>query len=288
MIRLTRYPCLIVGALTWATIARAQEAAPTQTPREADDSEPYIIEGGGVSIQPWFWGVSTRPSVRAGEQSLAEQPANFDFPRQTDGALGLNFSIPAGKQNSLRISYFRARGSEDAVAPTPLELFNVGYDAGDVLATTYKIQNVKLNWDYLSYTFPSRLRVKTLWGAQMTWVDTTINAPLKQPTIDEDDVPISYYGEGSKWVLYPNFGIGLEHAPSQRFRWEAKASGFAFPHRAATWDAEASAVLRFSRVEFLAGYKVFSVKTSPRDDFYFTQTLRGPYVGLKWYWYRGD
>ena len=57
---------------------------------------------------------------------------------------GFTFSVPAGKQNSLRISYFRVTGSGDTVAASDLALFSVGYTAGDFLTTKYKLQNVKL------------------------------------------------------------------------------------------------------------------------------------------------
>ena len=194
----------------------------------------------------------------------------------------MTFSIPAGKKNSLRFSYFRVQGSGDTVAATDLSLFSVGYTKGDRLYTKYKVQNVKVSWDFLSYTFHNNIRFKTLWEAQATGFNTSVDSPLK-PT---DSSTVSYYGEGKKWLFYPTLGLGFEQAVSKNFRWEIKGSGFGLPKRGALADGEASAVFRLGKAEVLAGYKFFYVKTSPKSEFFFKQVLSGPYIGLRWYFER--
>lgn len=278
---------IAVGILAVANVISAQSpvqpATATAAPQPAA-VEPYVIEGGGVSMQPWYWLTSSRPLLRAGAQSTATQTAALDFPGKANAAAGITFSVPAGKQNSLRISYFRATGSGDTIAASDLALFSVGYTAGDSLTTNYKLQNVKMSWDYLSYTFGNKMRFKTFWEAQVTSISTQVDAPLKAVTVDASGVVTTNTAVGNKWLAYPTFGGGLEHAPSPYFRWEAKGSGFGVPRYGAIWDIEASGVLRVGRMELLAGHRTFSIKTSPRDDAYFKQTLNGPYVGIRWYW----
>jgi hypothetical protein len=163
-------------------------------------------------------------------------------------------------------------------------LFSVGYKAGDLLTTTYRLHNVKLSWDYLSYTFANGMRLKTFWEGQITAIGTEIDAPLKPVEADSSGNVTSNMAVGSKWVALPTFGIGLGHAPSRHFRWEAKGSGFGIPGRSATWDVEASAVLRLGSVDLIGGHKTFFIRTSPREEAYFKQTLSGAYVGVRWYW----
>lgn len=247
-------------------------------PSDNTGAESPYIEDGGVSVQPWYWLTSSRPRLRSGATSATTTPGNLDFPGDASGSYAITVGLPAGKQNSLRLSYLRTQGAGDTVAASDLALFSVGYTAGDALATRYKLQNVKVSWDFLSYTFQNNLRVKTLWEGQGTLIETEIDAPLKNTDSS------SYYATGRKWLLLPTMGLGLGQAVSGgRFRWEAKASGFGIPKRAALFDAEAAGVLRLGRAELLGGYKVLALKTSPRDDAYFRQRLNGPFVGLRWY-----
>jgi hypothetical protein len=282
----SRISFLFITTLVIANLTCAQEIVQPVTTTKVSDPEPSIIEGGGFSIQPSYWLTSSQPLLRPGAQSIAVGPASLDFPGKARSATGFTFSVPAGKQNSVRLSYFRAHGSGQSMATTDLSLFSVAYTAGDVLATSYKIQNVKLSWDYLSYTFKNKVRFKTLWEAQLASVETTVDAPLKPVTVDSNGLTSSYLSTGSKWLVYPTFGVAFEQAPSKRFRWEAKGSGFGVPHRAVIWDIEAAAIVRLGRMEMVVGEKAFSLKTSPRDDAYYKQSLNGPFVGVRWYWDR--
>lgn len=244
------------------------------------------IEGGGFSAQVSYWLTSSEPLLRGGKQNTAPagQSPNFDLPGKGKAAIGAMVSLPAGKEHSLRISAFRAQGTGNTTATGSLALFATGYAAGDYLAAAYKIENVKVSWDYLSYTFAaSGLRVKTLWEAQFTSVYSRIDAPFKEIVTNSAGTSNFNIAEGTKNTILPSFGLGLEQAPSKAFRWEARASGFALPGRAYTWNAEAAAVVRMGKFELLGGGRAFSVKTSPKDDAYYKQSLYGPYVGLRFY-----
>lgn len=263
-----------LALLGWTAVASAQETIQPTTPKEPATAEPYIIEGGGVSFEPWYWLATATPRVREGSLSATKEPGDLDLPGKTKLAAGFVFSVPAGKQNTLRLSYFRAGGSGDTVAGTDLALFSVGYKAGDPLRTKFRLHNAKLSWDYLSYTFANGLRLKTFWETQVSSIETTIDAPLKAGNI----------AIGSKWVVLPTFGLGLGHAPARHFRWELKGTGFGIPGRSATWDVEGAAFLRLGSMELIGGHKAFFLRTSPREEAYFKHTLSGAYAGIRWYW----
>lgn len=257
-----------------------KEAAPPAAKPVAPSA---AIEDGGFSIESSYWLTKATPLLRPGRSSTATNLATLDYPGEAGGSPGFQFSVPAGRQNTLRISYFRTKGAGDFTAPADMTLFSTGYTAGDVLRTDFKLQNTKVSWDFLSYTWDrSRVRFKTLWEAQYTLIESTIDAPQKYTA----DSTTSYLAASKKNLFAPMFGIGLEQVLSRHFRWEVKASGFGYPHRASVWDAQASVVIRLGQAELLAGEKVFAVKTSPRDDAYFKQTLPGAFVGIRYYWDR--
>ena len=260
-------PCLLPGQ-------QGKPAAPAPSKDPAPESN--YIEDGGVSIQPFYWLTKSRPSLRHGKLRPTVFSGNLDFPGDANGSYGVMLSLPAGKQNSLRLTYFRTQGSGEKAAPTDLVLFGAAFAATNRLTTDYKLQTIKASFDYLSYTFHNNVRVKTLWEVQGALIETNIDA---RATADSST-------SGKKWLVYPSLGLGLEQAVSKHFRWEAKGSGFGLPKRGAVGDVEGSAVIRLGRTEVLAGYKFYTIKTSPRDDAFFRQRLNGPYVGLRWYFDR--
>ena len=89
---------------------------------------------------------------------------------------------------------------------------------------------------------------------------------------------------GSKSIFRPTFGLGVDHTLSRHFRWEARATGFALPHRAVIGDAEADVAFRVSHFELLAGGRFLHFKTNPQADQYDIGNLYGPFVSLRYYW----
>ena len=87
---------------------------------------------------------------------------------------------------------------------------------------------------------------------------------------------------GNRQIIYPVLGLGAEYIGSKHFYFDVRASGFALPHRAVTWDGEANAEVHTRHIEIFAGYKAFHFKTTPQSDEYFAGTLRGPIGGLRW------
>lgn len=231
------------------------------------------------------WMAKSAPGLRTGKASIQTEPSTLNFARKTNPTPGIILGIPAGKNNTVRISYFEVRRAGATTATQNLAVFSTGYAPGDILSTHYKLRNVRASLDFLSYPFPTgahKYRLKTLWEVQYTSVNSTVNAPFKTVATDSSGTPISNSGTGTNWFVYPSFGMEFEHLVSKHFHWEASGSGFGIPHRAAIWDAEASAVFTIGKVDALVGVKAFHFKTSPKREDYIKGTVSGAYVGLRW------
>jgi hypothetical protein len=256
----------------------------THTPKPPD--EPYIIEDGGISIEPIYWLNRAQPALYGGATAAAF--GNLGYPGDANNSVGGEISMPAGRSNSLRFSYFRSQGTGNSTLTRDSTIFTEAYNAGDYLNASYTIQSGKISWDYLSYTWhkpAGAIRVKTLWEVQFVDIGTNVVAPFKPVVLDSNgNVIDGNTATGSKKIFLPTFGLELEQGLGRHFRWEAKISAFGLPHRSDIWDAEGSVAFRLSRFEILAGEKAYHFKTSPKGDQYFADTLSGVYVGLRYYW----
>ena len=281
-----------------ATLTFAQQAststaqqqpapAPAQKPAPAAAPEtPLNTSDNQVSLQIFYWNVFDQPDLRGGAANVGPYPGNLKYPGNPKRAPGFELSAPAGKNNTLRISYFRIQGNGNTTAPAYLTLFNTDFNPGDYLVTRYTLQDVKISFDFLSYPYPAnpaRFRFKTLWEVQYITTQTSIDAPLKPITTDASGNPISNTAAGTRWLIYPSIGAAIEKAFTPHFRVEAKATGFAFPHRAVLYDAEASAVLRMGRYEIAVGARDFHFKTSPQNEQYFVASYPGAFVAFRYY-----
>ena len=274
-----------------ATPAPAQPAAPAHvTPsQQPPPQEPYIIEDGGLSIEPIYWLNRAQPSLYGG--AAATGFGNLAYPGNANPSLGGELSMPAGHSNTLRLTYFRAQGNANTTETQSPTIFGESYVPGDYLASNYTLQSAKLSWDYLSYTWykkSGKIRLKTLYEVQFDTISTTISAPFKPPTTDSSGNTDYYIANGSKNLIYPTLGLEFEERLGHHFRWEAKGSGFGVPHHGDIWDAQADIAVRVGQVEILAGEKAYHFKTSTQADEYFTDTLSGAYVGLRYYWGRSE
>lgn len=244
-----------------------------------------MIEDGGFSIEPLYWLNRAQPELIGGAKTTGL--SFLAYPGNAKPSLGGELSMPAGRANTLRFSYFRTQGNSNSTETLPVTLFGESYSPGDYLVSTYTIQSAKVSWDYLSYTWykpRGKIRFKTLYEVQFTTISTTIAAPLKPETTDASGNVDTNVASGSKKLIYPSLGAEFEQALGPHFRWEVKGSGFAVPQHATVWDAEGSIAIRFGRFELLAGEKAYHFKTSPQADQYFVDTLSGAYAGLRYYW----
>jgi hypothetical protein len=239
------------------------------------------------SIMPYYWLVSGHPAMRTGALGVTNETiSDLDYGESgTHQAYGAEISFPAGKHNTLRVDYFRTQGSGNTTATDNVTYFGLLYASGTYLTTSQTLQNVRVTWDYLSWPFPvnpHKLQVKSLWSVQYTTIQTRLNGPFL-PLIDSAGNPLQTSTTGSDHIIYPEFGIGAEKFFGKHVRWEGQASGFAFPHRAVTWDGKTFIAIRGGPVEFDLGYKAFYFKTSPRGNEYVNERLTGGYVAIRWY-----
>jgi hypothetical protein len=170
------------------------------------------------------------------------------------------------------------KGQGNSVLGVSEAYFGDLYAINDVLATNWATKSYKLSWHYLTYPYPSagaKFRLKTLYEFQYASIGSGFNAPA-----DVNAAAVF----GTKSIIRPTFGLGIEYHPMRRVRFEASLSGIGLPHHGDMYDAEASLVVRGPHFEFLAGGKIFHLKTTPQADQYFTQTIFGPYAGLRLIW----
>ena len=260
-------------------------ATPTATlppPREV----PSIVNtGSGLSIEPIYWYTrGSAPLVRAGQANFTGVPGEFQYPSDPYHAIGARVSIPVSKNGTLRGSYFQTQSTGVAVASQNLNLFGQSITSGDFLATRYRIETFKLSYDYLTYFWKrgnAEIRLKTLWEIQRISVSNEVD---DFQTDSSGNLVNIQPATATKSFIYPTFGLGIEHTLSRHVRWEARASGFALPHKKVLGDAEAAIAFRVKHFELLAGGRYLHYKTSPKADQYDTGSLWGPYVGLRYYW----
>jgi hypothetical protein len=229
------------------------------------------------SISLFYWRPDGQPLMRGGKESTNPPAQALDLPGKPKGTPGVILTFPTGRSNRLEVSAFETRGSGNTVAGRELTFFGETFDQGDLLTADYRVRNAKVSWNYLSYPYPpldAKFRIKTLWEVQYTSIRSVITAPLSENMTQ---------AKGSRSIIYPTLGLGMELVPSPKhFRVEIKGSGMGFPHRAALWDAEGSAVVRIGNLEIFGGGKAFHFKTSPQKDQYMLGTLWGPYGGIRW------
>ena len=297
--------CVLVSVLCVQRSAAQQ--TPTQTPTVKQPTEPITqpssqqpatppppppspvdqyFTGDGFSATVFYWNSMGHPSMGTGHENTNGEPSNLSSLGDAKRSPSIILSFPAGKHNSIRVSYFRTLGDGNIVSAQPQVIYGTSFLANDYLSNSYSLQNAKISLDYLSLPFPlkgSKLRLKTLWEVQATWIHTTVDAPLRFGDTDAAGNLITTTATGTNWFIYPTFGLGIDYLASKNFRFEARASGFLLPHLSTIWDVEATVNYRFGALELMAGEKAFHFKTAPKHVEFIEGTLSGVFVGLRWY-----
>jgi len=155
------------------------------------------------------------------------------------------------------------------------------------LNADYLIQEAKISWDYLSYTWhepAGAIRLKTLYEVQLVNAGVNAVAPFKAVTTDASGNINDNTAHGTSNLILPTLGFELEQKVGKCVRWEAKGSGFGLPHGGNIWDVQGLAAVRIKQFEVIAGEKAFHFKTSPKSAMYMVDTLSGAFVGLRYYW----
>jgi hypothetical protein len=298
-----RYLSLILSLGLYPALSIAQQPPnrPGGQPPQGPTSPPPLVEQpppptpapnyGTTPPEPFsielsYWFTSGLPILKGGAADTATGPTGIAFTPPWHDSPGITISMPAGLGNSLSLSYFQSVGTGNQLAPNDLTVFGTSFSTGDYLVATHKLQNAKLSWDYLTWPTPlndSSFRLRTLWEIQYTTAYSSIDGPFVPVTSNSSTgTTNSTTGYGTRWFIYPTLGLDVDKRFGHRFRLEAKASGFAIPHHATTWDATASGIVNIGPVDVIGAYREFHFKTSPQSDQYVVQTLSGAYVGLRW------
>jgi len=264
--------------------------APPPLPKVPDIRQPGET-GYWISVSGWF--PTQTPTIDKGRGAAFTQSSLVKFQGKPNVSEGVDIGLALGLHNSLRLSFFESRAAGSYTNGNDLELWGQLYTAGNLVSTNYRLQNFKLQFEYLTYPYPveSRtFRLKTLYGVQYTTVRTAFDLPLLPlvdstgaPLVDSSGNPISYAADGTRSFILPTFGVGVAKYVTRNFRLEANASGFAIPHHSTTWDTDASANFRFGHVEVRVGAKAFHFKTSTQAEFFVKNTMASAFIGLRYY-----
>jgi hypothetical protein len=247
----------------------------------------------GLWIGADGWAPTQQPTFDKGRNSGITTSSLVTMQGTPKVAGGFEFGVALGLHNALRASYFTTRAAGDFTTNQDLTLWGSTYSSGGLISTNYRVQDLKISFDYLTWPYPvesRRFRLKTLWQVQYVNTKTTFDAPLLplfdangNPLVDSAGNPISYATSGSKWILTPTLGLGVAYYGSRHLRFEANAAGFTIPHHWTVWDGDATVNFRVGHLEIGVGGKVFHFKTSTSGDYYLRGTLAGPAVQIRFF-----
>ncbi len=222
-----------------------------------------------------YWLTSGPSSLLPGTQSADPASQHLQLPNADKRALGVTLIAPAGKYNRLEISGWEARGSGTSTAPVDVTYFGQTFAQGDLLQSSYRVRNIKVSYNYLTYPSPptSKFRFKTLYEMQYVGARADISAPY-----DLFAVPTN----GTRNIFLPTLGVGADIVPNDNVHLEIKGSGMGLPGKSLILDGEALAVVRVRSIEVVAGAKYFRYRTSPNKDEFIQGRLFGPTVGIRY------
>jgi hypothetical protein len=200
----------------------------------------------------------------------------------------------AGLHNTIKLTYIDFGASGNFTSNEALVLWAQPYVTDTYLSTNYRVWNVKLSYEYLTWPYPvgsRKFRLKTLWQAQFTYATSAFDAPLDyfdtngNPIINSaTGQPETFSASRERKIFSPMFGLGASYYPSRHLRLEFNGSGFGWPHRYTIWDTDASVNVRvLGHFEIRLGAKAFDFKTSTHADYYMWGRFASAFFGLRWY-----
>lgn len=260
----------------------AQPASPAPAPAPAPaKSGPDYPEPRTLTLGAFYWltGPGTEPAIFGGSQAT-------DYSTLTDlgrphRSPGFEVFFPITRTGEVHLEVFRADGRNNQTTPIQTDLFLTEMPSGTFLSSSYRISSGKVYLDDLLWPekFPvSRFRLKSLWEFEYISVRGVVDAPIL------DAEGYSATATGTRNIYYPAFGLAAEYALTPHILARGAVSGFAFPHKAVTWDGEATLGYRRGSIEVRGGFKAFHFKTSPNNTEYMSGTLAGAFVDLRYHW----
>jgi hypothetical protein len=264
------------------TTASTQPATNAKKPKVPDYPDPRTITFG---LFEWATLPGVGPDVKGGK--IATGYSTLDhLGKDHPITPGVEFSMPITRTGLIHLEAFLNKGDGSQNAAQETTLYGVQYLPGDYLSTQYQTRSAKIYYEDLlwPYKFPvSKFRVRSLWEFQWVGLTDTIDAPLKTTATNSSGTPQSNTAMGGGTILWPTFGLAPEYALSPHVLLRGEISGFAFPHHAVLWDAQATLSYRHKSWEVMAGYRALHYKSSPQDSEYVFQTVDGGFVDLRWH-----
>ena len=152
---------------------------------------------------------SARPIVNKGHAADFSGLSYFHLPGTPKITPSAEIGLALGLHNSLDLSYFSTKASGSVTAPGALVLFSQSYNKGDLLATSDKVQDVKLSFAYLTWPYPvesRHFRLRTLWQVHYLTVSSNYDAPVRSATPDSSGNLTSYATTGAKNIHFAGGG----------------------------------------------------------------------------------
>jgi hypothetical protein len=252
---------------------------------------PKVIDVRMPGESGWYFGLTGwipagKTYIDKGKTADFTGSSFFQLPGTSKGHPGGEIGIAAGLHNTIRISYATAQAGGTTYAPNDLVIFSQAYNKGDQLATSYKMSDYKISYEYLTWPYPverRHFRLKTLWQVQYITFSSHYDAPIRSATPDDSGALTSYATSGSKSYITPTFGLGIHEYATRNFHFELNASGFGIPHHFNLWDTDASVGYRVGKVELRGGVRALHFHSSTQGDYYVRGTLSGAFVGVRWH-----
>lgn len=292
-----------------------QTTPPQTTPpaTNPDQQQPQTSSGTKIQAAPqipkypdvrlpgetgWYLGVfawvpKEQPIFNRGQAALFPQASLVTLQGEPKFVDGAEFGVAAGLHNAIRVIYFTTRAAGNFTSTQDLTLGSQTYASGTFISTDYKLNVLKISFDYLTWPYPvesRKYRLHTLWQIQYVSVRTGFDAPLLplvdvngNPLIDINGNPVTYQTSQTKWFITPTLGLNWTQYINKNVRLEFEGSGFDIPHHFAVWDADATLNVRLGSLELRGGVKGYHYKTSPQSDFFIRNTMASVYVGARWY-----
>jgi hypothetical protein len=191
--------------------------------------------------------------------------------------------IPITRTGMLYAEFERFHGDGVQVLTNSPFVDSIQFNKGDILRTGWHFQTGRIHLDDLlwPHKFPvARLRFKSIWGIRYISAEHEVISPTED---DVTGVPGSSFGVGNPYILYPEFGLGMEYALTKHTLFHVEGEGFAFPHHSVLTEGNATFSWRHSNLELMMGVKSLHFKSSPQKENYMVGTWTTPFVGFRWY-----
>jgi hypothetical protein len=304
----TGFLCLALG---WTLAIQAQDAPPQQPPAQAPAQQTPAPQEpgqpvGGTRLPPpppkvvdvrmpgeagWYLGITGWVPVGTtyidkGRESFYSASSYFEQPGTNKVQPGGELGIAVGLHNSLRFTYMSAKAAGTTVPANDLVLFSQFYAAGEQLSSSYRINNYKISYEYLTWPYPveaRHFRLKTLWQVQYVTFKAHYDNPVLSSTADSSGNLPDYSVKGSMSFITPTFGLGVHEYVGRNLHLEANLSGFGWPHSFHLIDGDASLGYRIGKIEIHGGVRSLHVHSSANHDYYFDGHLTGAVVGIRWH-----